>query len=160
VSSAFHFLLKEWDYRLFKIRGMDRFPLRTEFREEGSQISLKVTNQSSRDLEECWVLLLGRRFPLGDLPAGSSQERSFSIDDEGRPRKAHLGELSFKDKVREMLLRASILAEPQGRYDGSLVFLGWVRNGRARVSVPEPSVLALNYTLFRMTIPLEREEEL
>jgi hypothetical protein len=160
LSSAFHFLLKEWDYRLFKIRGIDRFPVRTEFHEGRDQVSLSVTNQSSKDLEECWVLLFGRRFPVGDLPAGASQKRSFSIDGEGRPRKAHLGELSFKDKVREMLLRTSILAEPQGRYDGSLVFLGWVRDGKARVSVPGPSVLALDYTLFRMTIPLEGEEEL
>jgi hypothetical protein len=119
-----------------------------------------LTNQSSKDLEECWVLLAGRRFPLGDLPAGASQERSFSIDGEGHPRKAQLGEVSFKDKVREMLLRASIFAEPQGKYDGSLVFLGWVRDGKTRVSVPEPGVLALNYTLFRMTIPLQSEEEL
>ncbi|MGH7835310.1 MAG: hypothetical protein ACREQK_16835 [Candidatus Binatia bacterium] len=160
VSSAFHFLLKEWDYRLFKIRGIDRFPLRSEFHEGRDRISLRLTNQSSKDLEECWVLLYGRRFSLGDLPAGASQERSFSIDGEGHPRKAQLGEVSFKDKVREMLLRASIFAEPQGKYDGSLVFLGWVRDGKTRVSVPEPGVLALNYTLFRMTIPLQSEEEL
>jgi hypothetical protein len=160
LSSGFHFLLKEWDYRLFKIRGIERFPLRTELREGREQVSLRVINQSSKDLEECWVLLFGRRFPLGDLPAGASQERSFSIDSEGRPRKAHLGELSFKDKVREILLRASVLPEPQGRYDGSLVFLGWVRDGKRRVSVAEPGVLALDYTLFRLAIPLQSGEEL
>ncbi|MFQ5902087.1 MAG: hypothetical protein ACE5JO_00185 [Candidatus Binatia bacterium] len=164
--TRFRFPLREWDYRLFKIRSMNRFPVRTEVQNHGDKIFLKLTNLTTKDLTECWLVISGQRFFLGDILQGSSQIRDFPLSSEsppfraGQPNKVDLWEIPFDDKVREILFRYSFFPQEQGMArwgDGAVLFFGWVQGGDRRVWVDDARILTQEYTLFRAIIPLEGE---
>ena len=64
-ASRFQLPLREWDYRLFRMRFVDRFPMRAEFEVQGDKLLMKVENRSAKDLIDCWLLLPGQRFSFG-----------------------------------------------------------------------------------------------
>lgn len=167
-SSQFRFPLREWSYRLFKVRSMDRFPFRAEVRNEGGRFLLKLTNLSPRDLTDCWLVFSGQRFSLGDILQGSSLVRELPLPSErplardGQPKKTDLREIPFEDKTKEVLFRYSFFSQDQGmaRWDGGAVlFFGWVKGDPKRVWVDGARIQAYNYALFRVIIPLEEGEE-
>lgn len=166
-SSQFRFPLREWSYRLFRVRSMDRFPFRAEIQTERGKFFLKLTNLASRDLTDCWLVVSGQRFSLGDILQGSSQVRELplpserSLSREGQPKKTDLREIPFEDKTKEILFRHSLFPQDQGmaRWDGgAMLFFGWVKGDPRRVWVDDARIQAYNYVLFRVIIPLEEGE--
>lgn len=162
--------LREWDYRLFRMRSVERFPLRAEFEPQGDKLLMKVNNQSAKDLTDCWLLVPGQRYPLGDLPRGSHFNRAFSLvgskslDEAGSGRADALSfrDLTFPDKTREILFHSSFF--PRGGAaapwsGGAAVFFGWVKDAERRVRVDDPRVRVHDYTLFRAIIPLGGAED-
>lgn len=167
-SSQFSFPLREWSYKLFRVRSTDRFPFRAEVRTEGGRLLLKLTNLTPRDLTDCWLVASGQRFSLGDILQGSSQVRELPLPSErplsrdGQPKKTDLREISFEDKTKEILFRHSFFPQDQGlsRWDdGAVLFFGWVKGDPRRVWVDDAQIQAYNYALFRVIIPLEEGEE-
>lgn len=161
-STGFIFPLREWDYRLFKIRSMARFPLRAELQNKGDHFLLRLTNLSTKDLTECWLVVSGQRFFLGDVRQGSSQLREFSAspaDDQAKTQnRMDLRDIPFSDKTRELLIRYSFFPQDQGMSrwgSGAVLFFGWVNGAPRRVWVDDARVLAYDYTLFRTVIPLD-----
>ena len=67
--SRFQIPLREWDYRLFRLRYVDSFRLRAEFNVQGDKLTMKIDNQSGKDLLDCTLLLPGQRHPLGEIRA-------------------------------------------------------------------------------------------
>ena len=168
-ASRFQLPLREWDYRLFRMRRIDRFPLRAEFETQGDQLLLKVENRSTKDLANCWLLLPGQRFDLGAIPRGASWRKSFPLvsaktrDDTGANRidAVSFREVTFPDKTRDVLFHSSMFPrDGDSRWaGGAAVFFGWVKDPEPRVRVDDPRIQAQDYALFRAIFPLTGGED-
>jgi len=168
-SSRYQLPLREWDYRLFRMRSVDRFGLRAEFEPQGDRLQMKINNQSAKDLTDCWLVVPGQRHALGDIPRGSSWARTFSLagaraqEEAGsaRPETVNFRDLSFKDKTRDILFHSSFFPrDADARLSGgAAVFFGWVKDPERRVRVDDPVIRIHDYALFRAIIPLARGEE-
>ena len=169
-SNLFHLPLREWDYRLFKARFVERFPLRAEFQPQGDKLLVKIDNQSAADLTDCWLVVPGGRFALGDVPRGAHWSKAFALaaakepEDGryGRSETVNLRDIPFSDKTRSVLFHHSFFSRDAGseRWAGSAaVFFGWVRDPRRRLSVDDPRIRAIDYTLFRAIVPLSGSED-
>ena len=169
-ASRYQLPLREWDYRLFRLRAVERFPLRAEFEPQGDRLLMKVDNQSAKDLTDCWLVMPGQRYALGDIPRGASWNRTFSLGGSKPP--AEMGsvradgvnfrDVTFADKTREILFHSSFF--PRGNaaapWNGSAaVFFGWVKDPERRVGVDDPRIRVRDYTLFRAIVPLGGTED-
>jgi hypothetical protein len=169
-SSRFQLPLREWDYRLFRIRFVDRFPLRAEFEQQAGKLRMRLNNQSAKDLADCWLVVPGQRYSLGDIPRGATWTKEFSLATEEsqersggrRSDSVDFRDISFKDKTREILFHSSFFPrdEGSGRWStGAAVFFGWVKDPDRRVSVDDPRIRNYDYTLFRAIFPLAGPED-
>jgi hypothetical protein len=169
-SSRFQLPLREWDYRLFRIRFVDRFPLRAEFEQQAGKLRMRLNNQSAKDLADCWLVIPGQRYPLGDIPRGASWTKEFPLASEEsqersssrRSDSVDFREISFTDKTREILFHSSFFPRDEGSVrwsTGAAVFFGWVKDPDRRVSVDDPRIRNYDYTLFRTIFPLAGPED-
>ena len=168
--SRFRLPLREWDYRLFRMRFIDRFAMRAEFEVQGDKLLMKIDNQSGKDLVDCWLVLPGGRHPLGEITRGSRWSKVFSLDSgEGpetnqsnRSDALNLRDLSFNDRTRDILFHSSFFprdGEASRWNTGAAIFFGWVKDSERRVSVDDPRIHAHDYTLFRSIISLPAPED-
>jgi hypothetical protein len=160
----FHVPLKEWDYRLFKVRSVTRFPVRVELDSQPGARLMRVTNGSAQNLTDCWMIVSGQRASLGDIPAGASRAREFPLiapdPRDGRSGQADLREIRFNDPLRELLARNSFFpSEQRSAWGGGALFFGWVQGAPRGVTVEDGRILARDFTLFRAVFPLGEEEE-
>ena len=168
-ASRYRLPLREWDYRLFRLRRVDPFPFSAEFAMQGDQLLVQVENKSAKDLTNCWLLVPGQRFDLGVVPRGATWRRTFSLsngavkDQPGvaRPESLSLREMTFADKTRDILFHSSIFSrDGDPRLAGSAaVFFGWVKDPEAHVRIDDPRIQAQNYALFRAVFPLASGED-
>jgi hypothetical protein len=168
-SSRYRLPLREWDYKLFRVRFIDRFPLRAEFEAQGDKLLMKINNQTSKDLVDCWLVLPGARHALGEIPRGSRWSKNFPLtpaspdgNQSSRADALNLRDLSFKDKTRDILFHSSFFprdGEAPRWSTGSAIFFGWVKDPERRVNVDDPRIHAHDYTLFRAMIPLAGPED-
>jgi len=169
-ASRYQLPLREWDYRLFRLRAVERFPLRAELAAEGEQLRVQVNNQSAKDLTDCWLVVPGRRYQLGDIPRGASWNRVFSLaraktQDEtslSRAEAINFRDVTFADKTREILFHSSFFSRSSAAapWSGSAaVFFGWVKDPEPRVHIDDPRIRVHDYTLFRTIIPLGGAED-
>jgi hypothetical protein len=169
-SSRFQLPLREWDYRLFRVRFVDRFPLRAEFEQQAGKLRMRLNNQSAKDLADCWLVVPGQRYPLGDIPRGATWTKEFSLaTEEGQERSGgrrsdsvDFRDISFKDKTREVLFHSSFFPRDEGSVrwsTGAAVFFGWVKDPDRRVSVEDPRIRNYDYALFRAIFPLAGPED-
>lgn len=165
--SRFRLPLREWDYRLFRLRFVDRFPLIADMRQQGDKLLMAINNRTPNDLLGCWLVLPGQRYDLGDIPRGATWTREFSLEprasDPGgfaRADNVDFRGLPFKDKTHEILFHSSMFPRDEGRWSrGAAIFFGWVANPERWVSVEDERLRAYDYALFRAIIPLEMTEE-
>lgn len=169
-SSRFQLSLREWDYRLFRTRFVDRFPLRAEFEEQAGKLRMRLNNQSANDLADCWLVVPGQRYSLGDIPRGANWIKEFPlVRDEGQERSGgrrsdslDFRDIAFKDKTRDILFHSSFFPRDEGsvRWSaGAAVFFGWVKDPQRRVSVDDQRIRNYDYTLFRAIFPLAGPED-
>lgn len=166
-STRVRFPLREWAYRLFKVRSLESFPLGVEIEDRGDRLMLRLNNLSAKDLTECWFVVRGQGFFLGELSRGSSQVREFALASkasasEGPRARVDPREIRFGNRMHEMLFRQSFFSDGEGlaRWSGDgALFFGWVRESSPRVWTDDGQVLAYDYTLFRVIIPLDGEQD-
>ena len=168
-ASRYQLPLREWDFRLFRMRRVDRFPLNTEFETEGDRLIMKIENRSAKDLANCWLLVPGQRFDLGAIPRGASWRKSFPLasakakDDTsiGRADTVSFREVTFSDKTRDVLFHSSMFPrDGDPRWGGgAAVFFGWVKNPEPRVRIDDSRIQAQDYALFRAVFPLTGGED-
>jgi hypothetical protein len=166
-SSRYQLPLREWDYRLFRVRFVDRFPMRAEFEVQGDKLLMKVDNQSAKDLIDCWLLLPGQRFALGEIPRGARWSKTFPLAGakaleeagSGRPDGVSLREISFAEKTRDILFHSSYFPRDQAAGWSGGLFFGWVKNPEPRVRSDAPNVQAQDYALYRVLVPLAQGED-
>lgn len=166
--SRFQMPLREWDYRLFRLRFVERFPLRAEFNAQGDQLSMKIDNQSGKDLLDCTLLLPGQRHSLGEIRRGMRLDKVFSLTTPtansgaaGRVEGVNFREVSFANKTRDILFHSSFFPrDGDSRWSsGAAVFFAWVKDPAPRVQVNDPRIQVQDYALFRAVIPLSRGDE-
>jgi hypothetical protein len=168
-ASRYRLPLREWDYRLYRLRRVDRFPFGAEFETQGDRLMVKVDNRSAKDLINCWLLVPGQRFDLGVIPRGTSWRRTFPLsngklnDQTGvaRPDAVNLREMTFPDKTRDILFHSSIFprdGDPRWA-GGAAIFFGWVKDPEPRVRIDDPRIQAQDYALFRAVFPLTSGED-
>ena len=169
-ASRYRLPLREWDYRLFRMRRVDRFPFGAEFEMQGDQLVVKVNNRSAKDLVNCWLLVPGQRFDLGVIPQGASWRRTFPLSNDkskgpsavGRPEMLSLREVTFTDKTRDILFHSSMFpreGDPRLAGGGAAVLFGWVKDPEPRVRIDDPRIQAQDYALFRAVFPLASGED-
>jgi hypothetical protein len=161
--------LREWDYRLFRLRFIDRFPLRADFEVQGDKLTMKIDNQSAKDLTDCWLLVPGQKYPIGDILRGARLNKEFSLavkqapDDSrlGRSETVNFREVTFPNKTRDILFHSSFFSrDGEARWSGdAAVFFGWVKDPAPRVHIDDTRIQTQDYALFRAVIPLSRGEE-
>ncbi len=168
--SRYQLALREWDYRLFRMRFVDRFPLHVEFEQQGESLLMKLENLSAKDLIDCWLLVPGHRYALGNIPRGTSWRKVFSLAGAnakesgglGRGEGLNLRELSFGEKTRDILFHSSFFPRDReiSRWSrGALVFFGWVKDPEPRLRIDDPRIRIYDYTLFRSILPLGGAED-
>lgn len=168
-AGRFQLPFKEWDYRLFKARFVERFPLSVEFEQQGDKLVMKVNNRGA-DLADCWLVVSGQRHALGDIPRGARWTKEFSLTTEGAQEESSsiradlrgLRDISFKDKTRDILFHSSFFprdADAARWGSGAVIFLGWVKEESRRVWVDDPRIWTYNYTLFRTLFTLASGED-
>jgi hypothetical protein len=165
-SHRFLFPLREWDYRLLRLRFIEPFPLHVAIENQSDRIFVKLNNQAAKDLVDCWLVVSGQRFFLGEIAHGSSWTKEFPIKrngaaESGRSDTLDLREISFKDKTRELLFHSSFF--PRDARAGNLanhaLFFGWVKDPNRRVWVEDSRIWAYDYALFRVMVPLAAEDD-
>ena len=169
-ASRYSLPLREWDYRLFRMRSIDRFPFRAEFQLQGEQLLMKLNNQTAKDLIDCWLVIPGKQFALGSIPPGASWTRIFSMqqttgpDDRGSGRldAINFRDVSFTDKIREILFHSSFFprdGDAMRWQTGVAIFFGWVKEPQSRVGIDDVHVAKQDFTLFRAVFPLSQPED-
>jgi len=126
-----------------------------------------MDNQSGKDLINCWLLVPGQNFDLGQIPRGAHWSRTFSLsakapsDSTSRVDGISFREVTFPDKTRDILFHSSFFArDGDARWAGSMaVFFGWVKEPQARVRVDDPRIQTQDYALYRTIIPLSQGED-
>jgi len=168
-TSRYRLPLREWDYRLFRVRHVDRFPMRAEFEAQGDKLVMNVDNQSAKDLTNCWLLVPGQRIDLGAIPRGTRWRKVFPLtgakaQDNGGVQRAetvNFREVTLPDKTRDILFHSSFFprdGDPRWA-GGAAVFFGWVKDPEPRVRVDDPRIQAQTYALYRAVIPLASGED-
>ncbi len=167
--SRYQLPLREWDYRLFRMRRIDYFPFRASFEVQGDRLVMKLENRSVNDLGDCWLLLPGQRFALGTIRHGAIWQNSFPLaslpekNDDGVSRGDALSfrEITFADKTRDILFHSSMFPrDGDAQWTGNAaVFVGWVRDPPAHVRINDPRIQVQDYTLFRAVFPLTGGED-
>jgi hypothetical protein len=170
-STRFQFRLREWDYRLFRIRSMSYFPFRVEVQRQENQLTVKLSNLTAKDIKGCWLIASGQKFFLGDILRGSTQAREIQLSSETpvepsvfySQSRTILREIGFGDKTQEFLFRSSLFPQDQTMAPwraGSALIFGWVQDAPRRVWAGQAGVLERDYTLVRAIIPLGGEDDL
>jgi hypothetical protein len=168
-TSRYQVPLREWDYRLFRMQLIDRFALRADFEAQGDKLVMRVDNRSNKDLINCWLLMPGQRFDLGQIPRGASWSRTFPLSPPAaqteapvtRPDAVSFREITFPDKTRDILFHSSFFPrDADARWgSGAAVFFGWVKEPDRRVRIDDPRIQTHDYALFRKIIPLAQGED-
>jgi hypothetical protein len=168
-ASRYRLPLREWDYRLYRLRRVDRFGVGAEFEAYADRLVMRVNNRSGKDLVNCWLLVPGQRFDIGVVPRGESFRQVFPLSDgqvnnttgAARAGTLNLREMTFTDKTRDILFHSSMFPrDGDSRWiSGAAVFFGWVKDPESRVRIDDPRIQAQDYTLFRAIFPLPGEEE-
>lgn len=166
--SRYELPLREWDYRLFRMRRIDRLPLRASVDVQEERVVLKVENRSANDLVDCWLLLPGQRFAIGAIRRGANWQNTFpllstNLGDAAVSRgdALSLREITFADKTRDILFHSSMFprdGDPRWA-GGAAVFFGWVKDSQPHVRIDDARIQAQDYTLYRAVFPLTSGED-
>jgi hypothetical protein len=67
--------------RLVVFQDVIPFAVSVRVKADGSSVDAEVSNGNGRPLQECYILVSGRAYPLGDIAAGASVRRTFAASD-------------------------------------------------------------------------------
>lgn len=162
--SSLRFPLAAWSSGLFKIRSASSFPIRIALWRSRDGFSLRLGNLGGKLLKECWLVLSGRGYPLGDVPPGGRLAREIALSDVSQESGAssRLTDIGFTDRVREQILKDSIFSQDEMSAEtmaGTAFVIGWVESGAPFVGSDDSRVKTHHYTMFRATLPMPGEED-
>ncbi|HEY7168863.1 MAG TPA: hypothetical protein VIB79_30165 [Candidatus Binatia bacterium] len=166
-EGRFQIPFREWDYRLFKARFVERLPVKVEFEQNGEKLLLKIDNPAA-ELGDCWLVVGGQAYSVGSVPANSQWRKQFPLpgsqpaeETRGLRNDAGFRDVTFKDRTRDILFHSSFFPrDDTNRWSsGAAVFVAWVKDPNRRVWVDDSRIWAYDYTLFRAVFPLAGDED-
>lgn len=157
-----HVPLEEWNAALFRLRAVRPSPVAIEWEHSRRTYRIGIANRGTGSLTECWLLIGGRGYRLGDVPPGGRLRRELpevrGAGEAAEREEPQPEDVWFDEKVRQVLLRRSVF--PDGDADPKTAFvIGWIRGEEAELQVKDPRVATHHFKLFRVAIPLGGEEE-
>lgn len=127
--------------RLIVIQDVVPFAVTVRLRAAGSSVEAEVSNGNGRPLQESYILVSGRAYPLGDIAAGASVRRTFAASDGlGNPPGASAQSASAgamftnADRRRAALFRT--LDPRDGEWSGPARLVAWLDAPALPVSFP------------------------
>ncbi len=158
-----HVPLAEWQAALFRLRAIRPSPVVIEWEHSREAYRVGIANRGSGALTECWLLIGGRGYKLGDVAPGGSLRRELPTapreGEEGDGEEPRPEDVRFDERVREVLLRRSVFPDGQAADSQTAFLVGWIRDEEPELRVDDPRVTAHHFKLFRVAIPLGGGEE-
>ena len=158
-----HVPLAEWKVALFRLRAVRPSPVAIEWEQPADGYRIGVTNRGSGTLTECWLLIGGQGYKLGDVPPGGTLRRELPAarpaGEAGEAEGPQPEDVRFDERVREVLLRRSVFPDGEAQDPKTAFVIGWVRDEKPELRVEDPRVTAHHFKMFRVAIPLGAEEE-
>jgi len=118
--------------RLLAVQDVVPFSVTARVRSDGSSLQVFARNGTGRTLQGCFMLASGRVFPLGDIAAGASVQKSYAASDGLKP-SGDSGVLSGMDNRQAALFKAQEGEEPPA---GPARLIGWIDGPVLPVSFP------------------------
>ncbi len=157
-----HVPLPEWNAALFRLRAVRPWPVAIEWEHSRGTYRVGIANRGSGRLTECWLVIGGQGYKLGDVPPGGLLRRELpeaGSAGEGAEEALQPEDVRFGEEVREVLLRRSVFPDGHDENPGTAFIIGWVRDEEPELRVADPRVTAHHFKLFRVAIPLGGGEE-
>ena len=169
-DSRFQLPLREWDYKLMRMRSVERLPLQTSFELKQDRLVVQLMNHSNKDLYDCRVVLPGTHFSLGGVERGAQWRREFPLkmpseSTDGRGgigERVSFREITFNDKTRDLLFHSSLFPRDGSdeRFVGDVaVLFCWVQQPAPPARVDDPRIQGKHYMMFRAMVSLARGED-
>jgi hypothetical protein len=112
--------------RLISVQDAMPFAVTARAQTSGSSVQASVSNGSGKPLLGCYMVVSGRAYALGNVPAGAAVQRSFSFSEAART-------FQWADPRRLALLQAQ---EGETARDGPPRLLGWMEGPVLPISFP------------------------
>jgi len=117
--------------RLVVFQDVVRFDVSVRVRAAGSGLEASVSNGNGKPLRGCYILVSGRAYPLGDVAAGASVQRTFAASDglanpPGTSARSAADGAMFQDADSRRAAIFKILDEGAGQGAGPTRLVGWM----------------------------------
>lgn len=158
-----HVPLAEWSAALFRLRSVRPSSVRVDWAQYRDRYRIGIANRSAEGLTECWLVIRGRGYELGDVPPGGALRREVpAFPDAARSGEGEgpeVREVRFSEPVRGVLLRRALSPDGDAPDPGTAFVVGWFRDGEPALRVDDPRVAAHHFRMFRVAVPLGGAEE-
>ncbi len=158
-----HVPLAEWSAALFKLRSVRPSSVRVDWEQSRDLYRVGIANRSAGPLTECWLVVEGRGYALGDVPPGGSLRREVpAFPDAARSGEGEgpeVRDVRFDEAVRGVLMRRALFPDGDAPDPRTAFVVGWFRDGEPALRVEDPRVTEHHYRMFRVAVPLGGAEE-
>ncbi|MDE0030895.1 MAG: hypothetical protein OXU42_16015 [Deltaproteobacteria bacterium] len=155
-----HVPLTEWNSALFKLRSLEPSPVGIDWQHTADTYRIGIANRGSGAFTDCWLVVGGKGYKLGDVPPGGVLRRELSAvpkgegEEESQPR-----DVTFDDDARRLLLRYSVFPDNEADDPKAAFVIGWIGGDEPALQVDDARVSAHHFKLFRVALPVGAEEE-
>lgn len=155
--------LAEWSAALFRLRSVRPSSVRVDWGQSQDLYRIAIANRSAARLTECWLVIEGRGYELGDVPPGGLLRREVPAFPDaagsGEGDGPEVREVRFDEPVRDLLLRRALSPDGDAPDPRTAFVVGWFRDGEPVLRVDDPRVAAHHFRMFRVAVPLGGAEE-
>ena len=155
--------LAEWSAALFRLRSVRPSSVRVDWAQSQDLYRIGIANRSAARLTECWLVIEGRGYELGDVPPGGLLRREVPAFPDaagsGEGDGPEVREVRFDEPVRDLLLRRALSPDGDAPDPRTAFVVGWFRDGEPALRVDDPRVAAHHFRMFRVAVPLGGAEE-
>ena len=155
--------LAEWSAALFRLRSVRPSSVRVDWAQSQDLYRIAIANRSAARLTECWLVIEGRGYELGDVPPGGLLRREVPVFPDaagsGEGDGPEVREVRFEEPVRDLLLQRALSPDGDAPDPRTAFVVGWFRDGEPALRVDDPRVAAHHFRMFRVAVPLGGAEE-
>ena len=161
--SRVHVPLTEWNSALFKLRSLEPSPVGIEWQHTADTYRIAIANRGSGRFTECWLVVGGRGYKLGDVPPGGVLRRELSAvpaeGESGEGEERQPRDVTFDDEARRLLLRYSVFPDGEADDPKAAFAIGWIDGDEPALQADDGRVSGHHFKLFRVALPVGPEEE-
>ncbi len=154
-----HVPLKEWNSALFKLRSLEPSPVGIDWQHTAETYRIGIANRGAGAFTDCWLVVGGRGYKLGDVPPGGVLRRELAVAPEGAAEPHQPRDVTFDDEARQLLLRYSVFPDGEADDPEAAFVIGWIGGDEPALAADDARVSAHHFKLFRVALPVGAEEE-